>query len=1244
MKLIYSLCTPFLLLLKKQSLLPFLMAVFYTDISFAVVPTIDSIFSNSSAIHVELRVKEPAGVARVKWPVSSGIGLYKNQAFNVSLLGLKNSTNQAVPAQFDVLSCWGEKVSANAKSCENSGSIRVVRVSFQTQLNAFEEKVFTLDQSSQGSSGGSLATNSGQNIVINTGAAEFVINKQKFNLFDHVTRNNGQTEMVGQTGGIYIVDENGVVFETTGMVPEKVIIEDNGPLRAAIYIKGYLRQKGGGKIYGEKTVFSDFFESKDFLVEAGYTNIPCDPLVLGFPKCFPKYNAASPNPWKLVPIEVRMEFYKDQDFVKLTTSLTNEGGTHGHFNSSGSAQADITDGSLGKDNYVLHLNEFGLRLPLNMPDQSLSFQTHYQSGTLAKEDKLEKIQIHKVDSHREQDNLFYQVIKNDIDIVEKGRRTSGLLNIESDQGGILVDMMDFWQKYPSAIAYDNNQLKVKFLPECPSSITNSLCRYPANGSESSDKNPDNPNEASTTRFFGGNIPNYRYDINVYNVSAGKRILNTVYLSFHAPGQSIKQASLMADAVKTSPLLAVAPADYSASTFAFGEVPVGQIQSNPSTFGYSLSSIEPDALEMDQVLSRYNRLQASYTDPAIGEHKQNRVNGGRDHRFRSNIGSYPGVAAGAGREEGRYSGYNQNGTNFFGHAFFGNFDYGDIGWSNGYSNLHYDHDASLCRIFMSTGDYNHFEWCRSGARFKSDIGFNHVTVPDQRHINSFSIFTNVYESTRGHAFGRQPEGYLGHRWNEGMKFLYLMTGDRFAKQSLLRDASALLSHSSSFVFASTNARWQARTIKNLINGYQAFGDSIYFDKAQMLMAQAKAKQLPSGKVTDDSNLLMEVYFVKAFASFLLESLAQDHDSGTVLSTDLLSNFARYYKDTFLINGTGSPENYIPIGTAEAAAANAEAIDIMYIGFLLTQNIDYLRKARQWFRDVLLYNCADFKAAHTLDSDSYTNAVGICKLGAYADGRPGSVSKNTGWLMAMGSFATFFESSLGGQALDSHPQIGNVTGLPLTGNQGTVEIHVTDPDNDIKEVRLEWLSKADADADENFQHLLCLDDGGAQSTEIMVGPVFNSRTHRNSGDATAFDGIHTCTIQEADNLSNADFTDIRIVAIDQNAQRDFRRFNSGDGIQDIDGDGIADDQDNCIEVANEQQIDTDTDDYGNRCDADFDNNGFVNLDDFDLFVSYFGTGNPHADFDLSGFVNLDDFDIFVELFGKKPGPSGSFLPAQ
>ncbi len=50
----------------------------------------------------------------------------------------------------------------------------------------------------------------------------------------------------------------------------------------------------------------------------------------------------------------------------------------------------------------------------------------------------------------------------------------------------------------------------------------------------------------------------------------------------------------------------------------------------------------------------------------------------------------------------------------------------------------------------------------------------------------------------------------------------------------------------------------------------------------------------------------------------------------------------------------------------------------------------------------------------------------------------------------------------------------------------------------------------------------------------------------------------------------------------------------------------------------------------CSADVDGSGFVDLDDFDLFVNLFEAGDPAADFDHTGFVDTNDYDAFVVAF--------------
>ena len=92
-------------------------------------------------------------------------------------------------------------------------------------------------------------------------------------------------------------------------------------------------------------------------------------------------------------------------------------------------------------------------------------------------------------------------------------------------------------------------------------------------------------------------------------------------------------------------------------------------------------------------------------------------------------------------------------------------------------------------------------------------------------------------------------------------------------------------------------------------------------------------------------------------------------------------------------------------------------------------------------------------------------------------------------------------------------------------------------------------------------------------------------------------------------------------------------------DSDGDGIADNVDNCIFVPNPDQRDTNGNGVGNACDGDLNNDGVVNALDLGLFKKAFGNStNPDADFNGDGRVNALDLGRFKQMFSKPPGPSG------
>ncbi len=91
-------------------------------------------------------------------------------------------------------------------------------------------------------------------------------------------------------------------------------------------------------------------------------------------------------------------------------------------------------------------------------------------------------------------------------------------------------------------------------------------------------------------------------------------------------------------------------------------------------------------------------------------------------------------------------------------------------------------------------------------------------------------------------------------------------------------------------------------------------------------------------------------------------------------------------------------------------------------------------------------------------------------------------------------------------------------------------------------------------------------------------------------------------------------------------------------DTDGDGIADGSDNCIQVANPNQIDTDTDGFGNFCDPDYNNDGYINFIDLGILKGSFFSTDANLDLNGDGFVNFIDLGIMKSMFFLSPGPSG------
>ncbi len=91
-------------------------------------------------------------------------------------------------------------------------------------------------------------------------------------------------------------------------------------------------------------------------------------------------------------------------------------------------------------------------------------------------------------------------------------------------------------------------------------------------------------------------------------------------------------------------------------------------------------------------------------------------------------------------------------------------------------------------------------------------------------------------------------------------------------------------------------------------------------------------------------------------------------------------------------------------------------------------------------------------------------------------------------------------------------------------------------------------------------------------------------------------------------------------------------------DGDGDGIPDAEDNCTEVPNANQRDSNGDGYGNACDADLNDDGMVDFLDLGLLKAVFFTSDADADFNGDQMVDFLDLGRMKALLFRPPGPAG------
>ncbi|MBM4048279.1 MAG: hypothetical protein FJ279_24510, partial [Planctomycetes bacterium] len=91
-----------------------------------------------------------------------------------------------------------------------------------------------------------MAVDEGNRIVCTTGSLQAVIDKRSFRLFSELS--DGRRQLIGKPpGGLYLIDATGK--EYVSAQPDEVVIEENGPVRAVVKVRGHYTAQDGAKLF-----------------------------------------------------------------------------------------------------------------------------------------------------------------------------------------------------------------------------------------------------------------------------------------------------------------------------------------------------------------------------------------------------------------------------------------------------------------------------------------------------------------------------------------------------------------------------------------------------------------------------------------------------------------------------------------------------------------------------------------------------------------------------------------------------------------------------------------------------------------------------------------------------------------------------------------------------------------------------------------------------------------------------------
>jgi hypothetical protein len=191
---------------------------------------------------VRLTVEEPAGVARTQWPVSSGIPLAPGALRDEQVVALFEAGGAELPLQTETLVRWPD------------GSIRWLLVDTQIDVAAGQKKSLTLRFGPDVRRAAvvqpvRVTKHEDGKVTMETGVTRLEYNPKTFQPQGSVWLTNGSGPAKAEprvtincgSAGILLRDDqgHGFVAHNSQAGPAEIIVEQSGPVRAALRVSGW---------------------------------------------------------------------------------------------------------------------------------------------------------------------------------------------------------------------------------------------------------------------------------------------------------------------------------------------------------------------------------------------------------------------------------------------------------------------------------------------------------------------------------------------------------------------------------------------------------------------------------------------------------------------------------------------------------------------------------------------------------------------------------------------------------------------------------------------------------------------------------------------------------------------------------------------------------------------------------------------------------------------------------------------